>query len=36
MTKGIIKDIAVIIGIILVMGLIGNLEYADAIACAIG
>lgn len=36
MTKGIIKDIAVIIGIILLMGLIGNMEYADAVATAIG
>lgn len=31
-----LKEAAVIIGIILLIGLIGNMEYADAIACAIG
>jgi hypothetical protein len=31
-----LKEIAVIIGIILLIGIVGNMEYADAIACAIG
>lgn len=36
MAREVLKGTAILIGLILLVGLIGNMEYADAVAGAIG